>query len=84
METDSCGRPSPSHMYAAACRNPDHRPTWVVLARRGNRSAFNGYRWTPSAYSSVQCGTGGAVWRTRAAYVATLPDYTPTTVETNP
>ena len=49
-----------------------------VWARNGNRSAFNGYRWTPSAYSLVVCdmqhaGCGGLT-RTKAAYVAALPD----------
>ena len=61
-----------AHGYA--CRNNEHRPTWRVLQRNGNRSAFNGYRWTPSAYSSVRCQVCRAVWRTRAAYVATLPN----------
>lgn len=45
-----------------------------VLQRKGNRSAFNGYRWTPSAYSAVRCTSCGACWRTKAAYVDSAPD----------
>jgi hypothetical protein len=59
-----------------ACQDRTHRPYWVVVQRKHNRSAFNGYRWTPSAYSLVRCtapGCGG-VWRTKAAFVDGLPD----------
>jgi len=49
---------------------------WVVTQRQCNHSAFNGYRKTPSAYSGVRCTLCGAFWRTRAAYVARLPDAT--------
>jgi hypothetical protein len=57
-----------------ACQNPTHRPGWVVRVRRGNYSAFNGYRFTPSAYSLVRCPACPATWRTKAAYVTHLPD----------
>jgi hypothetical protein len=60
---------------AAACRR-QHREAWRVLDRRANHSAFNGYHWTPSDYSGVRCGTCGRYWRTKAAYVDTLPDAT--------
>lgn len=57
-----------------ACENPkEHRPSWVVLQRNGNMSAFNGYRWTPSDYSEIKCKTCGAIWRTKARYVNELP-----------
>jgi len=48
----------------------------VVLTRKGNFSAFNGYRWTPSAYSCVKCVRPGCpgMWRTKDAYVDNLPD----------
>jgi hypothetical protein len=52
----------------------EHRAYWLVLQRLCNHSAFNGYHWTPSDYSAIRCGACGRVWRTRAAYVATLPD----------
>jgi hypothetical protein len=54
----------------------EHRASWVVLQRKGNYSAFNGYHWTPSAYSAVKCRAPGCnrVWRTKAAYVDELPD----------
>lgn len=57
-----------------ACRTTDHRSTWSVDVRNANYSAFNGGRRTPSVYSQVRCGTCGRVWRTKAAYVRTLPD----------
>lgn len=61
------------------CRcEPKHRWRWAVIVRNGNYSAFNGYRFTPSDYSSVVClprrDGCGAVWRTNARYVATLDD----------
>jgi hypothetical protein len=54
----------------------EHQADWVVLQRKCNHSAFNGYHWTPSDYSSVRCGHPGCgrVWRTKAAYVDSLPD----------
>lgn len=45
-----------------------------MTARKGNRSAFNGYRWTPSDYSEVRCTVCGRSWRTKAKYVDALPD----------
>lgn len=59
---------------AYACTDKDHRATWAVMVRNANYSAFNGYHYTPSDYSLVRCGTCGAHWRTKAGYVATLPD----------
>jgi hypothetical protein len=63
-----------------ACTNPaEHRPAWVVVARRCNYSAFNGYRWTPSDYSEVRCTRPDCLgrWRTKAKYVDALPDALP-------
>jgi hypothetical protein len=70
-----------------ACTVKDHRAGWIVLARRANFSAFNGYRRTPSAWSEVYCpaqhynarghGLGSMRWRTTAGYVDTLPDAPP-------
>ncbi|MFB6881405.1 hypothetical protein ACFCY8_11270 [Streptomyces noursei] len=59
-----------------ACKASAHRPLWVVVQRRCNHSAFNGYRRTPSLYSRVECTVPGcaAAWRTKAAYVSRLPD----------
>jgi hypothetical protein len=51
-----------------------HRDTWAVVQRQCNFSAFNGYHYTPSAWSLVLCGTCGRRWRTKAAYVGSLPD----------
>lgn len=54
----------------------EHSASWVVLDRKCNYSAFNGYRRTRSAWSSVRCDHPGCgrVWRTKAAYVSRLPD----------
>jgi hypothetical protein len=49
------------------------REHWYVVVYRANRSAFNGYRFTPSDYSQVRCAKCGATWRTKAAYVERLP-----------
>jgi hypothetical protein len=48
------------------------RDAWYVTAYRCNHSAFNGYRYTPSDYSEVECrsiyGGCGVRWRTKARY----------------
>jgi hypothetical protein len=51
-----------------------HRDHWVVIARNGNSSAFNGGHWTPSDYSALRCTHCGRAWRTKANYVRHLPD----------
>lgn len=61
-------------MYA--CLDKSHRPKWVVVHRLCNYSAFSGYRRTRSDYSAVRCLVCGRFWRTKAAYVRTLPDAT--------
>lgn len=57
-----------------------NREAWRCTARLCNHSAFSGYRWTPSEYSEIVCDTRhggcGARWRTKAAYVATIPNGT--------
>lgn len=53
---------------------PKDRAHWVVQQRQCNHSAFNGYHRTASAYSSVWCTRCKRRWRTKAAYVRTLPD----------
>ena len=47
---------------------------WRVIQRRCNHSAFSGYHYTPSEYSSIRCLRCGAVWRTKAEYVWALAD----------
>lgn len=44
-----------------------------MVQYRYNRSAFNGYHRTPSEYSLIRCGSCDGYWRTKAAYVETLP-----------
>jgi hypothetical protein len=59
------------------CRQ-EHRAHWVVTVREANYSAFNGRHRTPSDYSEIVCekltGGCGRRWRTRGAYVRSLPD----------
>jgi hypothetical protein len=58
-----------------ACSQPRaHKAAWRVLVRNAHHSVFAGGRRTPSAYSAVYCGWCGAVWRTKAGYVAELAD----------
>lgn len=55
-----------------------NRDAWRVLVRRGNYSAFNGYRRAYSDYSQISCeseeGGCGALWRTKAKYADVLPE----------
>jgi hypothetical protein len=64
----------PRRSYGCADK-AGHRESWRVAVREANYSAFNGYHRTPSAYSEVRCPLCPAVWRTKAGYVATLPDW---------
>lgn len=64
-------------MNANACGDRKaHRAFWVVVERRCNYSAFNGYHRTPSDYSLVRCTAPDCrgLWRTKAVYVDALPD----------
>lgn len=49
---------------------------WRVLTRYGNHSAFSGYKFTPSDYSSIKCLVCKATWRTKAGYVVDLQNFT--------
>ena len=44
----------------------------VVTHYKHNHSAFNGYHWTASDYSAVQCQSCQWWWRTKAKYVEGL------------
>lgn len=55
-------------------KKPIAERNWAVLQRNSHRSAFSGYHWTPSDWSTVQCLSCRAVGRTKAAYVAQLKD----------
>jgi hypothetical protein len=57
-------------------KKPIGERLWRVQKRRCNHSAFNGYHETYSEYSTVCCLRCGAAGRTKAAYVALLPDWT--------
>lgn len=58
---------------AALCRS-EHQSMWRVHSRKCTFSALNGGRRTPSAYSLVMCKACMRCWRTKAGYVAGLPD----------
>jgi hypothetical protein len=60
--------------HCAERRKPPEQRQWVVLTRRGNNSAFNGYRFESSAYSEVYCQNCGAMGRTKGAFVDQLRD----------
>jgi hypothetical protein len=60
--------------FAGTCPAKDH--DHVVVQRNGNASAFNGYHWTRSDYSSIRCLQTLAFWRTKANYVGALRDAT--------
>jgi hypothetical protein len=62
------------------CRCPESKKPmaerrWHVYQRHCNHSAFNGYRYTRSDWSSIGCAACHMTWRTKAAYVHRLPDY---------
>lgn len=59
------------HYLGCQCPGKD-RSFWRIETWRGNRSAFNGYRFTRSDYSRIVCLRCGTPWRTKAAYVGTL------------
>lgn len=60
-----------------ACSCGAGRAAWRVYTRKANHSAFNGYRRTPSNYSTVRCTACSATWRTKADYVGELEDWGP-------
>lgn len=64
----------PFNCKCAERSKPINERRWIVLQRYCNHSAFNGHRYTPSDYSTVQCLSCRAIGRTKAGYVAELPD----------
>jgi hypothetical protein len=58
-------------------KEPMKSRRWRVLQRHCNHSAFNGYHYTPSYWSSLMCARCHTVWRTKASYVHDLADATP-------
>lgn len=62
--------------HARACTDPTHRPRWRVVARQVNRGVVRtSGRARRSDYSQVRCTACNATWRSKAAYVAGLPDW---------
>lgn len=60
-----------------ACKCPERQKPvgerrWECWAYKCNHSAFNGYRYTPSDYSSVHCVACNALWRTKADWAGEL------------
>lgn len=61
--------------HCEEARKPLAERAWRVRAYKCNHSAFNGSRYTPSAYSAIVCLTCRAYWRTKADYAGQLrPD----------
>jgi hypothetical protein len=48
---------------------------WRVVQYKCNHSAFNGYHYTSSDYSSLTCLRCGTTWRTKAPYVDDLRQF---------
>lgn len=61
----------------AGCDGGHEIKNLIVLKRRCNYSAFNGYHRTPSDYSTVKCTACNFSWRTKASYVESLKDGMP-------
>lgn len=61
--------------HCAERAKPVHERAWVVFQRGCHRSAFAGYHLTRSRWSTVTCLKCCACGRTKASYVALLPDY---------
>jgi len=55
-------------------RKPAGEINWRVIQRKCNHSAFNGYRRTPSKYSSVICLACHKIGRTKAKYIDEIMD----------
>ena len=72
-----------AHIKCSCGREKRDHSDLVVVKRNFNRSAFNGYRYTPSDYSLVKCTRPGCfgMWRSKSRYVDTLPDAPQETVE---
>lgn len=61
------------------CKCPESKKpvverNWFVAQRKCNHSAFSGYHYTPSDYSSIHCLSCQRAWRTKAGYVDSLPN----------
>lgn len=57
-------------MEKRVCQDITHRRRVTIY--KGNYSAFNGYRFTPSDYSECICIDCRLRWRTKAKYVKHL------------
>lgn len=53
-------------------KKPVQERAWVVIQYRSHASAFAGYRWTYSQWSTVKCKACGRVGRTKAKFVELL------------
>jgi hypothetical protein len=67
-----------AHIKCTCGRKRGDHTDLVATARRCNYSAFNGYHFTPSRYSTVICIRFGChgTWRSKEKYVDSLPDAT--------
>jgi len=75
--TFNCGSRHATMSEVRNCKErekPIRDRAWRVLQRYCNHSAFNGYHYTSSEWSTVRCLSCRAVGRTKANYVAELRD----------
>lgn len=56
-----------------ACRNSLHKASWTVRVYKANHSAFGGGKRQPSDWSDLYCAVCQTSWRSKSAYVDTLP-----------
>ncbi|MCK5012202.1 MAG: hypothetical protein KAS66_00120 [Candidatus Omnitrophica bacterium] len=63
--------------FVSVCHCPErNKPIdqrkWFVTMYKHNKSAFSGYKYTPSEHSQIHCTECGTFWRTKAKYVDKL------------
>lgn len=59
------------------CRCPESKKplkerAWICTQYKSNRSAFSGYRYTPSNWSAIVCRGCHRMWRTKADYAGEI------------
>lgn len=64
-----------SKSFNCKCKERDKpiaQRNWEITQYRCNHSAFSGYHYTPSDYSTIHCKTCDSWGRTKAAFVKQL------------
>ena len=58
--------------HCAERKKPVAERLWECRQYKSNHSAFNGYHFTSSDWSSVHCAVCGALWRTTALWAGMI------------